>query len=648
MPKTDRLNWYVSRLKAMSPREILWRAGEKVRQKSEAFHFRKHRSILTPLYPGVSEAVGAVDLEKLGRFTRQPGFPQLPTPGTEATFSPSVLGSLEAIRLLGPYRYEDYCDKWHAGFNTPNEWPLLPTGKLNFRQRDDIGDPRLNWELNRHRQFTRLAAAYAAQKDTEEAGERSLRSACLRRLESLLTDWSARNPFLHGIAWTSPMEIAIRCYNWLTTARLLASAPTEESGPIVRQLLTGAANMAAYLRRHMSGFSSANNHLIVEAMGLLAAGNMFSNRDYLDTSLAILQREFPRQVSADGVDLESSLHYHGFVLEAYLLSVMELRHAGMEIPQEWPERLMRMADFIRASRVCPGLYATFGDDDQARILDTGFGDRDYFGHLLSLTVILFGTEAGTRPIPSNFPEGGYSFIRSGSGPASPTEASSGTHAGALFAAIDHAPLGFGAVAAHAHADTLSFQLFVDGEPVLTDPGTYLYNVDLPRRNSFRSTRFHNTVTINGTEQSEMLGAFLWGRKATTVLTEATPTHVEASVTGLCGITHRRSFTLAENLAITDSFSSDCSWEASFLLAPGLTAEISGKAQGKTGTTAIISRNGRPILEIRTQSGSFRCEPAETAPEFGFVRPTCILRIAGNSRENRIVLHPFSSPAESTQ
>jgi len=79
--------------------------------------------------------------------------------------------------------------------------------------------------------------------------------------------------------------------------------------------------------------------------------------------------------------------------------------------------------------------------------------------------------------------------------------------------VDHGPLGFGSICAHGHADALSFQLFLEGQPVFVDPGTYLYHCDLESRNEFRKTRNHNTVCIEGRDQSEMLGAFLWGRKA---------------------------------------------------------------------------------------------------------------------------------------
>lgn len=54
---------------------------------------------------------------------------------------------------------------------------------------------------------------------------------------------------------------------------------------------------------------------------------------------------------------------------------------------------------------------------------------------------------------------------------------------------------------------------MNGLPVFIDPGTYIYHCDIESRNAYRKTENHNTVCINGRDQSEMLGAFLWGKRA---------------------------------------------------------------------------------------------------------------------------------------
>jgi heparinase II/III-like protein len=78
---------------------------------------------------------------------------------------------------------------------------------------------------------------------------------------------------------------------------------------------------------------------------------------------------------------------------------------------------------------------------------------------------------------------------------------------------DAGPLGYGTLAAHGHADALSFTLSVGGLPFLIDPGTYLYHGGGRWRAYFRGTSAHNTVVVDGVDQSEQGGDFLWLRKA---------------------------------------------------------------------------------------------------------------------------------------
>ena len=52
-----------------------------------------------------------------------------------------------------------------------------------------------------------------------------------------------------------------------------------------------------------------------------------------------------------------------------------------------------------------------------------------------------------------------------------------------------------------------------GEDLLVDPGTGSYHGDPEWREALRGTRAHNTIEVDGLDQSEPRGLFLWGRKA---------------------------------------------------------------------------------------------------------------------------------------
>ena len=72
---------------------------------------------------------------------------------------------------------------------------------------------------------------------------------------------------------------------------------------------------------------------------------------------------------------------------------------------------------------------------------------------------------------------------------------------------------FSSIAAHGHADCLSLLLSVSGKELLVDPGTYCYHTEREWRDYFRSTAAHNTVRVDGVDQSQIAGAFLWAEKA---------------------------------------------------------------------------------------------------------------------------------------
>lgn len=595
----------------MSPREIVWRMSQKALQINEKRRFGKPRAVTEPLYPGVSAD----------------SFSTLPLGLTAGT---GGRDTSTFIRLPGGFPYARYATDWHAGFNTDARWPLTWAYDLDYKQCDEIGDARINWELNRHRQFVRLAMAYASTGDAE----------FLDTLSAQFTDWVEANPFLIGISWTSPMEIAIRSLSWMYTVAFLRQGRREARvDTLTAALLTGVANMTAYLLKHYSRYSSANNHLLVEMLAIGTAGLCFGRDEWSALALETLDRELYLQNSPDGVNLEMSLHYHAFVMEVYLLMIHSLRTIGRREPSGWTDMLGKMASFVAHSIVADGVTCAFGDDDEGHIADFSTGSFDYYRYILQLSSLILGRRYDafdnvsptlthmfaaadiermhTMPLydtsaGQTFAEGGYSFLRS--------------PGGSVFVGVDHAPLGFGSIAAHGHADALSFQLYADGKPLLIDPGTYIYHINLDMRNAFRSTLNHNTLTINDVEQSQMLGAFLWGEKAVTELLEAAPDSVTARVTGLSGIGHTRTVRLKgdDGIIVTDRLDEPCPWIATLMVHPGVEVKVNASR---------VTLDGR--FEIRSSAGRMKVEKGIYSPAYGVMCDTPAIRIYGDGTDNTI-------------
>ena len=482
----------------MSAGEVAWRFG----QKRLSAYERRAFSKMEPVY--AVDAYGRAPKANLSRL------------GIDFANNEFSVGA--DVELLGGYQYSEYRKRWHAAFQSLGDWPMRFAADYAFGDEGVPGDIRTNWELNRHRQFTLLAKSYFV---TSVDGYFS-------ELSDLFEDWNEQNPFMWGPEWASPMEESIRLINWLVTAAFLEAVGDEATDGLRRRLVVGAWVMAAHVRQHYSRYSSANNHTIVEAAGVAVAATVFGEHEWLDEALALLESEVAHQTHPDGVNKEQALHYQLFVMEGLCLVSHALRTIGKALPTSLVERLLSMARYARACSVGGGKYIEFGDDDEGVILCLGSEMSCYSDYVLALATLELESDCrwaedvrccetigwlyGKRKLHSanalllaqnasveSFPDGGVTIVRFDEG-----------H-GVL--AFDHGPLGFGRLAAHGHADALSVQLYVDGEPVLIDPGTFIYNGDRRMRDKFRSTCVHNTVCVGGGDQSEALGPFLWGRKA---------------------------------------------------------------------------------------------------------------------------------------
>lgn len=497
-----KITWYLNRLKAMNMGEICWRFQQKNLQKQER---RKYYKENLPVYefelPDELKILNA----QVDRIS--------------INWNNEKFTVFKEQNLFGVYSYIKYKRAWDAGFQTENVWPTDQCSyDISISQREDIGDIRTNWELNRHYQFAGMAKSFYVTGDF----------GILEELQELFYDWNNKNHFLCGVEWTSAMEIAIRVNSWIYTYCFLNKAFEKhklENNKILKDISRGIIVMTDYIVKHRAKYSSANNHLIVEMYAVGMSGIFFDYKPWEKLAFNILTEELPRQNYADGVNKEMSLHYQSFVMEAYGLLMIEMKHNHIKIPQIWEEYLLHMSEFMCD---CCGEYGetvVFGDNDEGKILDLSGEHFDHYRYVLDLMGsvlpkryspmenihenLCWILEEDSRnsvlqkncyysPEVKCYKEGGYTLWRSKNNK--------------VLIGIDHADLGFGYLAAHGHADALSFQMFIEGMPVFVDPGTYNYHVPKKMRDDLRATANHNTVCVDGANQAEILGPFLWGKR----------------------------------------------------------------------------------------------------------------------------------------
>lgn len=651
------IKWYLNRLRAMSKEEILWRIGQKRLEFAERKVFGKQYIQITEgvFYKAKESLTFHMERLSIAELMRNRDY-------RKEDFADCIL-------LLCGYEYDSYKTGWHAGFQTENKWPLTFSYDLSYKQKDMIGDARTNWELNRHFQFALLACRYAQTGRTEY----------LTELSDLFRDWNAKNPFLHGISWTSVMEAAIRDINWIYTLGFLEQAAGKrEEGPAMPRelaelregLRAGIINMTAYISTHYSRYSSANNHVIVEAAAMGIAGIVMECEEWYETAFSILQYEIGRQNYSDGVNKEMSLHYQSFFMEAVGLLALTMKVNNMQMPQKWRNTFCRMSRYVADCQGRYGETVVFGDDDGGKILDlqggTGPKARNHYAYVLQLMSLLlperYTETVSDRTLRCIVPE---RMLRETAGKSCYRNQKSVCYAeggvsllknrdGRILIGIDHGALGFGSIAAHGHADALSFQMYLEGIPVFADAGTYIYHTDLESRNAFRSTENHNTVVIGGRDQSEILGAFLWGKRAETVLLKSnlptgnaygdcntkaecgadTVQYVEAEHNGYAPVIHRRRFEFdgGSCLKIYDRLlhvERETAYQVNFLLGAECRAEE--KALGVYALSAAGRYKGTMRIEAPFITTIIR--DAWISVEYGKKEPTKQIRVEGKAEKD---------------
>jgi hypothetical protein len=292
--------------------------------------------------------------------------------------------------------------------------------------------------------------------------------------------------------------------------------------------------VCGYFSRH----SSANNHLIGEAAGLFIAALTWphwpQSRRWLATAKTLLEAETRRQNAPDGVNREQSVSYQQFVLDFLLLCLLAGKENRVWFSAAYETRIESMLEYLASIMDVNGNVPMFGDADDGRVigLAQGAGFCPYRSLLATGAIVfrsgefkrkagalddktrwllggdadaLFDAQSGATvhlPPRRSFPVGGYYIL----GCDFETRRE-------VRLIVDAGPLGLKSIAAHGHADALSFTLSVGGLEFLIDPGTYAYHTQPAWRQYFRGTAAHNTVRVDDLDQSESGGNFMWLRKA---------------------------------------------------------------------------------------------------------------------------------------
>ncbi len=213
-----------------------------------------------------------------------------------------------------------------------------------------MSDIKYVWEPNRFQHLSALAFAANAEEHTDYI---------VRSLDS----WLDANPYLSGVNWTSSLELAERIISWALLYPRIADQVARDQD-FRRRWLDSIYLHLSRITRKLSLYSSANNHLIGELVGLFVGSSCFDfwpecRRLAHARAQKLLEREIRLQVGEDGVNREQAMSYHLFTMELFLLAFAIGRNTGFPFSDGYAERLRGMATFLecgsdRRAETCHG------------------------------------------------------------------------------------------------------------------------------------------------------------------------------------------------------------------------------------------------------------------------------------------------------
>ena len=386
------------------------------------------------------------------------------------------------------------------------------------------GDIKTPWEISRFQHLVYVGINYRLINNDKY----------VHLFNNLISSWIDNNLPLRGANWACTMDVAIRATNMIV-GYLYFKDSKILNDDFKRKFVNSLYYHAYFTRTNLEFSYKVNgNHYLSDIVGLLFICFFIhteKTKDWFHFSMKELLKECNNQVYADGTNFEASTCYHRLCLELlfypYFLITKNRDNNYFSFFQKYEDKfadyskkLFNMFDAVYYLLKPNGRLPQIGDNDSGQYIKLYPRKVLDMRYLLSLgsvfynnpkwkikeffkndediieMLILYGKEGRKK-----WDSMSWSFLREISSHAFKDSGWYVMRKDLNYCIISCGPNGQLDVGGHAHNDKLSFELFLQGREVIVDPGTYAYTSRPNTRNLFRSTGYHNTVTIDGEEQN---------------------------------------------------------------------------------------------------------------------------------------------------
>lgn len=338
-------------------------------------------------------------------------------------------------------------------------------------------DIKVPWEIGRMQWLPALALKYYLAEGLEE-------QKYLTHIENNMLDFIASNPPRYGTQWMTSMDVAIRTINWIVSLDIIL----EKSYNTLKykNIIINSIYQHIYHIYENLEYSEGQrgNHYLANIVGLIIASIFFDDEKLLPFkhfSEIEIFNEIDYQFNDDGSNFEASIPYHflSFELISFALEFID----KTIIPQNIKDKLNKINDFnhsaiIKDEKNNIKSFFQIGDNDSGVVLDFNYWQSNYYNNFIYKRL-----KSKRKENIQSFEDFGivsvtkknYDFI------------------------LRNGDVGQKGKGGHSHNDNLSICLKVNGNQILSDPGTYNYTSFPELRNKFRSIKSHNTITKGNIE-----------------------------------------------------------------------------------------------------------------------------------------------------
>jgi hypothetical protein len=322
-----------------------------------------------------------------------------------------------------------------------------------------------------------------------------------------------------------PFPISLRGINWIKFLTNYGIVDQKINNSLYAQYFILMDN----LEYHILG-----NHLLENGFSLLFGAYYFQDEKFYIKAKKILINELEEQILEDGAHFELSPMYHQLMLFRVLDCINLVKNNSwknydlLTLLTSKAEAMLRWLNIMTFENGNIPLF----NDSANKIAPTTKELNDYAGALeinnyyQQLTAGYQLSDSGYRKIKNEK----YEMV------------------------IDIGNIGPDYIPGHAHSDTFNFELYIYNKPYIIDTGLSTYETG-PRRALERSTFSHNTIEIDGIDQSEVWGGFRVARRAKVIKAKENINYIEAVHNGYkrIGALHTRKFITSEQKIIIEDY-----------------------------------------------------------------------------------------------